>query len=296
VGRILLTGSSGFLGGIIHRSLGDRICTLSRGPADIRCDLTQPFHGLTEKFDFVVHAAGKAHSIPKNESEEREFFRVNVKGTEHLLAALEEGGLPKSFIYISSVAVYGRVSGQLLTEKTPLEGQDPYGLSKIQAEERVRAWSEKRGVDCVILRLPLVAGPNPPGNLKNMISGIRRGYYFNIGGGKAKKSMVLAEDIAGLIPSLAGKSGVFNLSDGYHPSFGEIARLIADQLHKRKPANIPFCFAVMLALGGSVFGSKLPLNLRTLKKMTSDLTFDDSKARKHLGWDPNAVLKQFRIS
>ncbi len=128
-----------------------------------------------------------------------------------------------------------------------------------------------------------------------MINGIKGGYYFNVGGGKAKKSMVLAEDVANIIPIAAKIGGIYNLTDGYHPSFNELSLVIAKQLNKNPPLNLPGFLAKLIALAGDVLGSKAPLNSDKLNKMTSDLTFDDSKARDILGWNPTSVLEAFKI-
>ena len=128
-----------------------------------------------------------------------------------------------------------------------------------------------------------------------MIKGIQKGYFFNIGRGSAKKSMVLAEDVAKVILDVAKIGGIYNLTDGYHPTFAELSNNISFQLGKNKPMNIPNWFAVIVAKIGDLIGNKAPLNTNKLKKITSDLTFDDSKARNAFGWNPTPVLEGFRI-
>ena len=78
-------------------------------------------------------------------------------------------------------------------------GGTPYADSKIQAEELLREWGKLNNVNMLILRLPLLVGENPPGNLGSMIRAIKKGYYFRIGDGSARRSMVLAEDIAEVV-------------------------------------------------------------------------------------------------
>ena len=148
---------------------------------------------------------------------------------------------------------------------------------------------------CTILRLPLLAGKNPPGNLGSMVRGIERGFYFNINGGSTRKSMVLVDDVAKFISKAAYSGGIFNLTDGYHPSFAELSSSIAEQLGKGKPRSIPIWVAQLLASIGDLLGPRSPINSNKLRKITSDLIFDDSKARVELGWDPRPVLEGFRI-
>ena len=270
------------------------IISLSRFNADINADLSKLVPKLPS-VDLVIHAAGRAHLVPSSPHERQEFFEVNVTGTINLLKGLEQSTIPKSFVFISSVSVYGCESGQLVNEDEPLLATDPYGASKIEAERIITEWCKKNNVICGILRVPLIVGINPLGNLRSMIDGIRKGYYFNIAGGKARKSMVLATDIAKIIPKLAKVGGVYNITDGYHPSFLELSSLIASKLNKTASLNLPLIFAKMIAKLGDIFGSKIPLNSRKLTKIVSTLTFDDSKARAILDWSPQNVLQQFDL-
>jgi nucleoside-diphosphate-sugar epimerase len=243
----------------------------------------------------VIHAAGIAHKIPNFDIEEQAFFDINVNGTKNLLRGLSENKVPKYFVFISSVSVYGVSSGLNISEESPLMAKDPYGLSKIESELIVRKWCEENNVVCTILRLPLVVGSNPPGNLGSMIKGIQKGYYFNIDGGKTKKSMVLAEDVAKAILKVSWIGGIYNLTDGYHPSFAELSTYISSQLGKWNPMNMPLWVARQLANFGDICGNKLPLNTDKLNKITSNLTFDDTRARKDFGWNPTFVLNGFKL-
>jgi nucleoside-diphosphate-sugar epimerase len=288
---ILLTGSNGFLGKNIFDVLKEDnfFTTLSRSTSDYEVCLDTTVPDFQSTFEMVIHSAGKAHSIPKTEMEKQEFYDVNVKGTQNLLKGLEIAGLPQQFVFISSVSVYGLDSGKLIKEEDPLLAKDPYGLSKIAAEKLISDWCIQNKVVCTILRLPLMVGENPPGNLGAMLKAIEKRYYFNIGGGNAKKSMVLAKDVAEFIPVVAPMGGVYNLSDGIHPDFKSLSTAICFSLHKKEPLNLPFFIAKTIAFVGDFLGSKAPINSLKLKKITSDLTFDDSKARKVLNWNPRSV-------
>jgi nucleoside-diphosphate-sugar epimerase len=296
--KILITGSSGFLGKHISNvfNSNDKVYSLARANAYFNIYLEKSTPKFEKIFDLVIHAAGKAHMIPKSESEKQEFFDVNVLGTNNLLQGLTNSSIPKYFIFISSVAVYGRDFGINLDENTSLSATDSYGLSKIEAERNILDWCQQHNVVCTILRLPLIVGSNPPGNLGSMLKGIQKGYYFNIAGGKAKKSMVLAEDVARFILKVAEIGGIYNLTDGYHPSFAELSNHISIQLGKGKPMNLPIWLAKIIANFGDLLGSKAPLNTNKLNKITSDLTFDDSKAREAFGWAPTPVLEGFKLN
>lgn len=293
----LLTGSSGFLGKSISEELSkdNLLYTLSRREGQYKINLDTEIANFGRSFDIVIHAAGKAHYIPNSYKDIIEFNKTNVIGTLNLLKGLEISGVPKMFVFISSVSVYGIDYGIKIDEQNILNAFDPYGKSKIEAEEIVKNWCKKNSIKCTILRLPLVLGANPPGNLDSMIKAIRRGYYFNISYGAAKKSMVLASDVAKCIIVAAKVGGIYNLTDGYHPSFNELSHYIAKEMKKGFVPNIPKFFANILAKIGDAIGPKFPINSNKLMKITSTLTFDDSKARKAFGWNPTPVLKGFKI-
>ena len=294
----LLTGSNGFLGKYIYNSLKNYylVSTLSRNTGDYQIYLEQQVPTFFEKFEFVVHAAGKAHSTPKTELEKQEFYGTNIIGTKNLLEGLKNNYTPKYFVFISTVSVYGQEVGCNIDENKDLAAVDPYGVSKIAAEQLVTDWCNSNNVICTILRLPLIVGSNPPGNLGALIKGVQKGYYFNIAGGKARKSMVLAEDVANAIINIAKIGGIYNLTDGYHPSFLEISNYISFQLGKKKPMNLPLWLAKIIAVFGNFLGKNAPLNSNKLNKIIYDLTFDDSKARKAFGWNPTPVLNGFKLN
>lgn len=293
----LLTGSNGFLGRVLESLSSNNtvIHTLSKSSGEYNVNLETQIPIFNQQFDIVIHAAGKAHSFPKSIKDRDAFFSVNVQGSKNLLKGLENYKLPKSFVFISSVAVYGLSEGYLINEQSELNAIDPYGKSKVQAERLVLQWCTENNVTCSILRLPLVVGLNPPGNLGAMIKGIQKGYYFNIAGGSAKKSMVLASDVAKYLLKASEIGGIFNLTDGYNPSFFELSENISRQLGKNRPKNLPLWLAKVSARIGDLFGAKAPLNSDKLCKINSDLTFDDTKAREAFGWDPTPVLEGFKI-
>ena len=299
--KLLLTGATGFLGKVINEKYSSNpkweIKTIGRNSAsDYIYDLLDVTISLKEKFNIVVHAAGKAHSIPKNVVEENEFYDVNVKGTQNLLDALDRSGfLPEKFVYISTVSVYGIDKGKLINENEILLAKTPYGISKYKGELIVERWCKKNNIICSILRLPLIIGNNPPGNLGDMIKGIKKGFYFNIAGGTAQKSMVLASDVANAIPALAEVGGVYHLTDGYHPSFQELSKIIASQFGKSQVLNMPYGLAKIIALLGDFAGQRFPFNSNKFDKINASLTFDDSKARKSFGWNPTKVLEGFKL-
>ena len=296
--KLLFTGASGFLGNSVRPLLARTYEVVTVGLAsqdDYTVNIAKETPKLRERYDVVLHAAGKAHSVPKTEAERQVFFDVNLQGTKNLCAALEKVGVPRAFVFISTVAVYGCDYGENITEEHPLNGTTPYAVSKRLAEEYLEKWCYEHNVILGIIRPSLIAGPNPPGNLGAMIEGIRRGKYLSIAGSKARKSVLMVEDIATLVPLLAEKGGIYNVCDSYQPTFRELEMIVCNQLGKPLPMSIPYWMAKCMALLGDCLGKKAPINSLKLKKITKSLTFSNEKAVRELGWKPTSVLESFRI-
>ena len=296
--KLLFTGASGFLGNNV-RPLLERVYEITTAGLlsqdDYTVNIAREVPELHERYDVVLHAAGKAHSIPKTEEEKQAFFDVNLQGTKNLCSALEKVGIPGAFIFISTVAVYGCDYGENITEEHPLNGTTPYAMSKRLAEEYLQKWCYEHNVILGIIRPSLLAGPNPPGNLGAMISGIRSGRYLSIAGGQARKSILMVQDIAKLVPLLAKRGGIYNVCDSYQPTFRELEALICKQMKKSLPLSIPYWLAKGMALIGDFLGKKAPVNSLKLDKITKSLTFSNEKAICELGWKPMSVLDNFRI-
>lgn len=296
--KLLFTGGTGFLGKNARPILDKmyEVTTCGITPDDeIKANFVTDVPELPKRYDIVLHACGKAHVVPKTEAEKNAFYDVNYVGTIHLCDALEKVGVPRAMVFISTVAVYGCDAGNLITEDHPLEGTTPYADSKRQAEEYLTEWCKRNNVVLGILRPSLLAGKDAPGNLGAMVKGVKKGYYMNIAGGKVIKSVLMAEDIANVLPLLIEKGGVYNICDTNQPSFGELSLSVAKQLGVRKPLNIPYWMAWCMAKVGDLLGSKAPINSYKLEKMTESLTFSNEKIRKELGWEPLDVLTNYKV-
>lgn len=296
--KLLLTGGTGFVARNIKSQLSAQyeVTTLGRNNGNIiQTDLSRDVPELPDRYDIILHAAGKAHSTPQSDAEIKEYYDVNFQGTCNLCYALEKSGLPQTLIFISTSAVYGCDKGEMIDEYCPLKSKTPYGLSKIKAEEFLKEWCLNHQVRLAIIRPSLIAGPNPPGNLGRMIKGISKGRYFNIAGGFAKKSVLMVDDIARLVPLLEQKSGIYNICSNDNPSFKDLETVICKQLGKKKPISIPLWMANCLAVIGNNMGRNFPFNKKKLKKMTESLTFSNEKAKFELGWNPLSVINNFKL-
>lgn len=296
--KLLFTGASGFLGSNLKPLLNQDFEVKTLGLTDVddyKVNIATSVPEIDIQFDVVFHAAGKAHVVPKTEKEKKLFFEINYEGTENLCKALEKSGIPKAFVFISTVAVYGLETGENITEEHPLIGDTPYALSKIQAEEFLTDWCARKKVTLSIIRPSLIAGPNPPGNLGAMINGIKTGAYLSIAGGKARKSVLMVQDIARLLPALIEKGGIYNVCDDSQPTFRELELLIAKQLGKNPPVSIPYWIAKSMSRVGDFLGKRAPINSLKLSKITESLTFSNEKAKRELNWLPLNVLENFMI-
>ena len=283
----LLSGSSGFLGKAIKKYFEQQFKVIYFID---RTNQSEVFSQL-DQIDLFIHCAGKAHSIKNSGEEEKAFFDSNVELTKRLTSIISENAIRvNTFVFISSVAVYGREEGDRITEEFPLNGQSAYARSKILAEQHLIQWAKKEGVNLVILRLPLIFGENAPGNLGAMERAIKGRYYFQIGTGNARRSMIHVEQLAEFIPTLVGKSGIYNLTDGHHSTYLEVANYFGNK-HKKRIKSLPLALLKPIAKFGDVL-PKFPLNSYRLSKLSQSLTFCDQKARRELGWTGSNALKQ----
>lgn len=288
--KILITGYSGFLGRCVLDYLQKKhteIIKLGRDEnSDIKWDLSS---NVTQEInaEIVIHIAGKAHSIPKTKKDIEYFFEVNFHGTRKLVESLNLKKL-KSFIFISTVAVYGLDSGDLVDESYPLLGSSPYSLSKIKAEKYLVNFGKINNINIVILRLPLITGANPIGNLKNITDAIKKRYYFRIGNGNAKRSIVSANDVAKLIPHLFNLSGIYNFTDCNHPMIRDIDSAIAIK-YNRKIKSLPLILMKLIGKLGDIL-TFLPFNSLIFNKLTRNLTFSNKKIINEIGYRPTNGL------
>ena len=290
--KILLTGHTGFLGSYLKREMlsqGLDVLGLGRGKdSDWHFDLGSAENDFPRgnrsqgeaSVDLVIHVAGLAHRVPKTEAEKQQFFDVNVEGTRRLLRALKDSGnVPKRFVFISTIAVYGEPMDReqavppypSRTEAEQLS-LTPYAWSKWEAEAEVRSWCAAEGVKAVVWRLPLIVGEGAPGNLGAMEKAIRKGYYFRIGNSYERMRYYvrieeLATRVLALLDGKGSASGTYNLISG-EKSYGDFEDEIASKYGK-KVRRIPLWMVRLAAKVGDVLPG-FPLNTYRLKKLLGE--------------------------
>lgn len=274
--RLLLTGASGFVGRYLRHGLESQfdITTLGRSAGSgVVCDLGRQIPSLpSEPFDAIIHAAGAAHTAGAD------FMRVNAGGTRRLLGALESAQKsPAAIVYISSVAVYGLTKGENIDETAPVNPASHYGESKARAEEILADWCSATGVKLSILRPPLIAALDAPGNLGKMVRAIYRGRYVSFGAFPgARKSVLTASDLPVVAAkAIATPGGIYNVCADYAPGFREIEQAVQYSLGVRRALHLP---QWPLRLLSSVWP--------TAQKILSHLTFSNELAKSTLVWQP----------
>ena len=283
VKSILLTGHTGFLGSVIYKELKKSFEVLTLG-RDTSCDYRVDFSFwkgglmLEHSIDAILHVAGLAHNKAKNQ---KELFDVNTTSVKHLLAIACENNV-ESLIYISSTAVYGKTYGLDITENTSFLGKSDFSISKIEAETLIESCNLDNKL---ILRLPLVFGPNPPGNLGRLTKSISTGMYIYLSGNQAQKSVVFASDVASFISywllESQKESGTINLCNQTAPTFNWIENAISESVGLSYRLRIPIRIVWKIV---NWIKAKLNISIPFVGKLFYPLTFSDQLAREKFGY------------
>lgn len=177
----LVTGSAGFLGGLIAQALG--AVGFDRGPATFRGDIGRVADILPADFrpHTIVHAA--AITTQASEADPEAAFAINVQGTRALLAWAKSRPVPPRLVLLSSVGVFGG-GAAAPDEHSRLAPASVYGTTKAMAEWAVLDAARRGEVDGVVLRLPICLlrttrqGPPGAGFLSDLVDHARRGLPF----------------------------------------------------------------------------------------------------------------------
>ena len=260
--------------------------------SDVTCDLSAGAPTLPGGITRVIHSAGITPNANRPHDTKNVFHDGNVVGTQHLLDGLDPKTL-ESFVLISSASVYGKNTANQLLETAPLTPLTEYGKSKRDSEQLVFQWCEQHSIPHTTVRLPLVVGKNAPGSLGQLINAIQAKRFVIPGDGSARKSMVLADDVAHWITDNPAAHGIFNLTDQQDPSYAEICDTITEHLNLSKVPRIPLPIMMLASwaggLGGRLLNKTLPYNPNVHTQLTNSLTFSSDAATKQ-GWKPQSVV------
>ncbi|MFT6834754.1 MAG: nucleoside-diphosphate-sugar epimerase [Francisellaceae bacterium] len=303
--RVLVSGASGFVGRSLVSSLIDAkldVIALVRerslflpkevvqvvvGDFKAWSAMNLSFNSKIKKIlpdvDVVIHLASRVHIMADNSSDPLAEFRVINTDATLALASAAVGACVNRFIYISSIGVNGNKSFQPFTEQCKPEPHNHYAISKHEAENGLLTLASDSNMKVVIIRPPLVYGPNAPGNFATLIKWIYKGPPLPFGAIDNLRSFVALENLVSFIihcldhPKAANE--VFLISDGEDVSTTKLLQKVAKALGK-KPSLIPvpvswMNFVVKLVGKGDVS-----------TRLFCSLQVDSTKARDLLGWKP----------
>lgn len=291
--RVLVTGANGFIGGHLLGQLRARgmsvvptVRTESGLPGEVVTgDIAEFDHWLDSLslVDVVVHLAGRAHVLKETIDDPlAEFRRCNVEGSVALARAAADAGV-RRFVYLSSVGVHGDKSSRPFTELDECRPAQDYAVSKLETEQALGQLANAIDMELVIVRPPLVYGPEAPGNMARLLGLVARGMPLPLGSIKNRRSFVgisnLVDFIVTCIEHPAASNETFLVADDAPVSTSELVGRMSRGLHGRQIA-FPFPVAV-LRLAGFVAGKQGEIG-----RLAGNLEVNIDKARRVLGWEP----------
>ncbi|OWJ89273.1 NAD-dependent dehydratase [Pseudomonas sp. A46] len=298
--RVLLTGATGFVGrGLLERMSSQVDLELvaavrkqtpglpgnvaSRQVSGLEADAN--WRAALEGVEAVIHSAARVHVMHDESSDPlAEFRKVNVEGTLNLARQAAEAGV-RRFIFISSIKVNGEGTppGSPYRADAQPQPADPYGISKMEAEQGLRALAAETGMEVVIIRPTLVYGPGVKANFLSMMRWLHKGVPLPFGAIHNQRSLVALDNLVDLIVTCidhpAAANQTFLVSDGEDLSTTELLRRMATALGK--PARLLPVPSWLLEAGASMLGKKA-----LSQRLCGSLQVDISKTRELLGWTP----------
>ena len=318
--RVLVTGANGFVGlslcaELRHRGYQVRAAVRAPGrlPADMEAVAVGEIDGGTDwadalrDVDTVIHLAARVHVMKDSSADPlAEFLRVNLHGTENLARQAARTGVNR-LVYVSSVKVNGEstsasdtlspgpspVSGigeqNIFTESDNPNPQDPYGVSKWQAEQALRHIAQETGLEIVIVRPPLVYGPGVKGNFISLLAAIDKGVPLPLAGARNARSLVYVGNLVDALiacathPAASGQT--YLVSDGEDVSTARLVEKIASALGRNSRS---FYFPpVLLRAAATLLG-----RAGQMDRLFGSLRVSDKKIRGELSWSPPYTLEQ----
>lgn len=300
--NILLTGAAGFLGSrlckVLHSKPEINVTAVLRRHAEMPAARTVVLRNFDANTDLssalkgqqvVIHAAARAHII-KDEAPDplAEYRRTNVDGTLNLARRAATTGV-KRFIFISSIGVNGDINTKPTSEDDTPKPAEPYAQSKWEAEQGLWEIQRETNVELVIIRPPLVYGPNAPGNFGSLIRWIEKGVPLPFGAIHNQRSLVAVDNLVDLITTCmdhpAAANQVFLAGDGQDVSTTELLRGVARAMGK--PSRLFPVPASAIMFLASILRKK-----SVAQRLLGSLQVDISKARELLGWTPPISVEE----
>ena len=300
--KILVTGSLGFVGQSLILALKERgieALGVTRQHMNANRDDLISIPDFTAKgvwcepllgCDVVIHLAARAHRTDEKPNEALdEYIEANVTSTLCLAKEAIDAGV-RRLVYVSSIGVHGdQTINEPFTENSPINPKSSYAHSKWLAEQGLIELSKKSKIELVILRPPLVFGPNNPGNMLKLINLINTGVPLPFNSIKNARSFIYVGNLLDALilcathPKAAKQT--YLVSDGEDISTPQLFKKMAVALGK---SNLLLPFPLL----GMHFLAKLMKKSNILDKLTQSLVIDSSKIRRELDWKPPFTLEQ----
>lgn len=310
--KILITGCNGFVGRHLVSQLSNSssssfVCasrdTHEKSPQFIQVGSIGPYTDWTEALKdvtHIVHLAGRAHMMREKTADRALYAMTNTAGTLRLAEQAANAGV-KRLVFISTIKVCGdgtlspQMHGYNETDIAGCLHEDPYALSKYNAEVGLTKIAENTELEFCILRPPLIYGPGVKGNLLSLTKAIGRGYPLPFGDARNnQRSMIsvfnLIDAILAALYHPNAKNEIFNIADAEAVSTKELVEIIAEAMHvKPKLVRIP---QDVCRIAAGVTG-KVPL----YNRIFGNLKVDSRKINNKLGWmPPGRLAEELRIS
>lgn len=295
--RVAVTGASGFVGSALVDRLaedGQQVIALSRNPAKVPANAEwRPMADLSEDRDrgdelrgagVVVHCAARVHVMRDKAADPLESFReINRRGTMSLAKAASLEGV-RHFIFVSSIKVNGEHTrpGHPFAPQDAAKPQDPYGLSKAEAEADLREIGHETGMTITIVRPVLVYGPGVRANFAALAKLARSGLPIPLGSVENRRSLIYLGNLVDLLAKLVSGElpggRVYLPSDGDPVSTAQLVGMMA-RAQARPARIIPFPTKLMRILARSLGRADVA------ERLLGDLEVD-SRHLNALGWSP----------
>jgi len=240
--------------------------------------------------DIVVHLAARVHVLNDPAIDPLAAYRAaNVAGALRVARAACDAGA-RRFVFVSSVKAVGESShGRPLGEADVPVPLDPYGVSKLEAEQALQEFGRTSGLEIVIVRPPLVYGPGVRANFLQLMRAVARGIPLPLAAVEAKRSLVFVENLAdalvhcALDPRAAGQ--IFHVTDGCDLSVAELIRALARSLHApERLFPVPTSWIR--------FAGRLTGRTAQVERLIGELRVDSRRIHEVLGWTPPYAIEE----
>jgi nucleoside-diphosphate-sugar epimerase len=295
--RMLVTGANGFVGKASCSALREQghlvweavregeggANRIAVGEINRVTDWSEALEGM----DVVIHLAGRAHIIQDRAKALSDYRRVNLEGTENLARQAAHHQV-RRMVFVSSVKVNGeQTHGRAFTEDDPPKPEDPYGITKWEAEQALAEVVADTGLEVSILRPPLVHGPGVKGNLLRLLDAIRQGRTFPLGSVHNQRSLLGLGNLCSALNLAAvhPKTGTYLLADNETISSPELVRLLAGYMNRKVSM-----FAVPVPL--MELAAKFINRQAEFQRLTGSLEVSSDRIHKELGWVPAKSLHE----